>query len=291
MKRLLPLLVLPLILAFAAPARADWNSGKDINTETDPIGAKTIMDFAENMPWAPDGADTGKYLYVLADAGCSATKQLYTMTRKYTKDMQIRWIFVDGGAEGTYNSLYEERTPEAVKDAFIRQVLPDDKDPKKSAKIDQYVMKGVYILLVRQVIAPAMDQFGFPTLIYGNGEKAVVNVGLDPSGLDAIIRSIPTVPVKKDFVPLALTADQDTITLHALPKDYQYMNNGEDNTPMYMLPDTNTPRVGSVAPKLEWPFPCEGVTESGYIAMRVTQNGGCVYCYDPVEVKRILEKK
>ena len=291
MKRFFPVFVLLALLCLAAPTHAEWNSGNDINTETDPLAAKILMDCVENMPWIPDGVDNGKYLYVFADAGCSATKQLYTLSRKYTKDVQIRWIFIDGSGQGTYNSLYEERTPEAVKEAFMEQTLPADKDPKKSAKIDLYAVKGTYMMLIRKLIAPATELFAYPTMVYGNGEKVIVNRGLDPSGLGDIIDSIPTVPVKKDFVPLALTADQDAVKLKPLPAGYKYVNNNSEGAVLYMMPDQNTPRVGSIPPKGEWPTSPLGVTESGYIVLEVTTNGGCVYCYDPVEVKRILEKK
>ena len=65
------------LLLLSVSARAEWNSGKDVNT-VQGIEAKRLMDFVENMPWVADGEDTGKYIYVFADAGCSATKQFYT---------------------------------------------------------------------------------------------------------------------------------------------------------------------------------------------------------------------
>ena len=289
MKKILPLLSLFTLLCFVSSASAEWNSAKDVNTE-EGLGAVIFMSFAENMPWIADGTDTGKYLYVIGEAGCSATVQLYKLSRKYTKDMQIRWIFLDGTGEGTYNSMYETRTPEAVKDLLEKELLPDDKDPKKTAKVDQYVLKAMSIFIFRQVIT-ADGNIYFPTLIYGNKEKATIQVGLDPSGLGELIASIPTVPVDKDFVPLALTADQDAVPLKPLPKDYKYVNNTAENTPMYMMPDEKAPRVGSIPPKLDWPIPCVGFTESGFIAMKVLDSGGCVYCYNPEEVKRLLEKK
>lgn len=290
MKKLFSLLVLSLLFAFALPASAEWDSGGSTNTLGD-FDAKIVMDFVENMPWIADGEDTGKYLYVLADAGCTYTKQLYTMTRKYAKDVQIRWIFIDGMAEGTYNSLYEERTPKALDDAFMSQTLPEDKNPERAAKIDKYVLKGFALMLMRGIIAPAPDRFAFPTLIYGTPEKVTIDLGLNVSGLDGIMKSLPVVPVKKDFTPLAVTADESQIKLLPLPKGYTYTNKNAENAPMFMMPDQNTPRLGSILAKAEWPVPCAGVTEDGYIAMQAMPNGGYVYCYDPVEVKRVLEKK
>ena len=156
MKKLLPLCILLFLFAFALPASAEWNASKDSNILGDP-DAKVVMDFVENMPWIADGADTGKYLYVLADAGCTYTKQLYTMSRKYTKDVQIRWIFIDGQAEGTYNSLYEDRTPKALDDAFMSQTLPEDNNPEKAAKIDKYDVDDIasaalHVGIVEEVI-------------------------------------------------------------------------------------------------------------------------------------------
>lgn len=278
------------LLLFSVPARAEWNSDKDVNT-VQGVEAKRLMDFVENMPWVADGEDTGKYIYVFADAGCSATKQFYTLTRKYTKDVQIRWIFVDGQGEGTYNSLYEERTPEALKDAFMSQTLPADKDPKKAAKIDQYVIKGFFMLLINKTLAVSTDRFAFPTFVIGTPEKAVLEAGLDPAGLGKIMGRVPTVPVKSGFVPEALTADQDAIRLLPLPDGYKYMNTNADDAPMHMMPSTSSPFLGGIIPKADWPVPCTGVTEDGFIAMQIAPNGGCIYAYDPVEVKRVLEKK
>lgn len=192
---------------------------------------------------------------------------------------------------GEYNALYEERTPEALKDVFMSQKLPAEKNPEKARKIDQYVTKGIYTLALRQVLTPDADRFAIPVLIYGTTEKAKVGVGFDPSGMDDLVASIPVVAVKRDFTPLALTADQDAIALLPLPSGYQYVNKNKENAPYYVMPDQKTPRLGSILPNAEWDVPCVGVTESGYIAMQVTQNGGCFYCYDPVEVKRILGKK
>ena len=75
MKKVLPLLSLFTLLCFVSSASAEWNSAKDVNTE-EGLGAVVFMSFAENMPWIADGADTGKYLYVIGEAGCSATVQL-----------------------------------------------------------------------------------------------------------------------------------------------------------------------------------------------------------------------
>lgn len=273
----------------AAPVRADWKDGELV--EEGP-GAQILMDFAENMPWIADGEDTGKYLYVIADAGCSATRQLYSLTRGYAKEMQIRWIFVDLEGGGTYNSLYEERTPQALQEAFSAQTLPADKDPKRARKIDLYATKGVVTMLVlRRMLAPTPEEFGFPTLLYGDANKVTVSVGFDPSDLKTIITSIPTVAVKSGFTPLALLADQGTVKLKPVPAGYKYMNTNSDNTPMYMMPDQKAPRVGSVASNADWPLECKGVTEDGFIAMEVTKNGGYIYCYDPAEVERIVKRK
>ena len=290
MKKLSSLLLLLLLFTFVTPAQAEWNAAKDSNTLGDPE-AKILLDFVENMPWIADGADTGKYLYVLADAGCQYTKQLYTMTRKYTKDVQIRWIFVDGMAEGTYNSLYEERTPEALNDAFMSLTLPADKNPEQSAKIDQYVLKGFIVMIMRGLVAPAPDRFAYPTLIYGTPEKVIVDSGLDVSGLGTVMTSLPVVPVKKDFVPLALTADESKVKLLPVPAGYKYTNNSTENAQLYMMPDQNAPRLGALLAKVESPFPCVGMTEDGFIAMKLEPTNSHIYCYDPAEVKRVQEKK
>lgn len=291
MKRLVLLFSLCVGVCLASPAGAgDWNSDGDRLTEKG-LGAKNLIEFAENMPWIADGKDTGKYLYVLADAGCSASAELYEKTRKYTDDVQIRWIFVDPQGEGTYNSLYEERTPEALKEAFTARRLPADKDPARGAKIELYVLKAVAAMLMNKSIAPGMDGFGYPTLIYGDSETAAVSIGFEPRTLFAVIKSIPAVPVKENFVPEALTADQGAHPLLPLPAGYRYTNSHAENAPYFLMPDTKSPRVGSVLPAVESPLDCMGVTESGFIAMQITKNGGNIYCFDPEEVKKILGSK
>lgn len=279
-----------LSICCSSPALAEWNAAKDFSVE-EGLGAKNIMEFAENMPWIADGEDTGKYLYVIADAGCSASQKLYEMMQKHTKDVQTRWIFVDLQGEGTYNSLYEERTPEALKEVFLSQMLPADKDPARSAKIDQYTSKAVVMMVLSGQIAAGQEHFGYPTLIYGTPEKAMISTGFDPSGLNKIIAAIPPVSVRENFTPQAMTADQDAYPLKPLPAGYQYRNKNIENTPYYLMPDPSSPRMGSVRPDTDWGLECVGMTENGFIAMKITLNNGYVYCFDPAETERLAKEQ
>ena len=288
MERTLSFLSLFILLCFVSTASAGWNKAGDANTEED-RGAVVIMSFAENMPWIADGTDTGRYLYVLAKADCAACTQLYTMSRDYTKDVQIRWIFVDGSDAGAYNAMYGTRTPEAVANLLEKRLLPDDRDPKKTAKVNQYVQKAMAVALARKMTSVDGNIY-FPALIYGNKEKATIQIGLTPTALGKLMASIPTVPVDKDFVPLALTADEDAVPLKPLPEGYKYVNNTAKSTPMFIMPNQKSPNVGSIAPKADWPVLCTGFTENGFIAMELLGNSGSIYCYDPVEVNRILKK-
>ena len=113
---------------------------------------------------------------------------------------------------------------------------------------------------------------------------------MEKAGLGGFIADIPTVPVKKGFEPLALTADQEATPLFPLPEGYKYVNRNAENTPVYMMPDQNSPRLTTILVNGEWPLKCLGATENGFIALPAMPDGGCIYCYDPVEVQRILKK-
>ena len=249
--------------------------------------AKNMMTIVENLPWLPDGKDTGKYLYVFFSPGCQFSKELFKETRALTDSMQIRWIPVD--ADGDLNSMYEERNSDTIKKAFTTMRVPSDRDKKKTAAINSYAVAGITWLTAGQMASPDGNVY-FPTLIYGTAEKATVGIG-PLEDMKKFIADIPVVEVKKDFSPESIELATKKIEIIPVPEFAEYENKGKDVAEIKLLPLKEAARTGGISAGDKFPIPVAGVTRSGFVAFVITEKKDCIFVEDPAFVENALKGK
>ena len=277
--RFFPAMVLFALLCFQGAALADDWADKTITGKE----AENILNMLANSGWIADGPDNGKHLYVLFTATCGYCEMLYDKTRALTDEVQLRWIPMDSG--GDLDRLYENPVAQSVKNSFDGQ-LPDGVDPEKAARIRQYTIGGVIFYIANQTIVDNPSRFGFPTLLYGEGDKLSVIVGM-PQDMPGMIKSIPQGKADdQGFVPAAYAFADRKVELLAI-KSLSYSNNNQENTSIRMMPFDDAPRLGSALPGTSG-IPVLGVTENGYAVVSFDGSNPHIYVQDKDFVQKEL---
>lgn len=274
---------------FVSTASADmkWSSqnpnSSPVNTLTEGH-AKNFFHLISNLPWTEEGLkqEKGKVMYVLYFPECPASKDFYKETRKILDQVTIRWIPFTG--DDHIAGLYETRTPEALKTAFTKEVLPKVVDKKVTETMVNSSVLGVAMFQAAKVYAPDGNMY-FPTVIYGDENNAWVSISPD---VDTLVKKIPETTLSK--MPLMVEKAKVAVKLLPVKKPINYQNTKEGFASVMLFPAADGIRIAGFDKTIS-PLPVAGYTEDGYVAIDALGKQVYMYVQDPEFVKANFKGK
>lgn len=235
--------------------------------------SKNILGVLESMPWIEEGIQKGegKYMYVLYTPTSTASQELYSKTRSYLDQVNIRWIPIIRG-ENSVDGLYETRTPEALANAFQSNIIPDIKDQDYVSLLSNMTFTGFIYLRSGSFFSPEAKSY-FPTVIYGDANKLSIDIA--PNSIEDIISNIPITLQNIDKPSIADLAKK-SFKLYSVEKNARYHNESDKLAPIYLYPGVDGVKLGSLGGS----FPesiISKITNNGYIAFDINGKGNYLY--------------
>ncbi|WP_077929150.1 hypothetical protein [Wohlfahrtiimonas populi] len=235
--------------------------------------SKNILGVLESMPWIEEGIQKGegKYMYVLYTPTSTASQELYSKTRPYLDQVNIRWIPIIHG-ENSVDGLYETRTPVALANAFQSNIIPDIKDQEYVNLLSSMTFTGFVYLRAGTFFSPEAKSY-FPTVIYGDANKLSIDIA--PNNVEDVIGNIP-VTSQRIAKPSIAELAKKKFKLYNVEKNARYVNQSDDFVPYFLYPSQDG--IGLGAFSVDDPSNLiSGITDNGYIALDLSGRGNYIY--------------
>lgn len=278
---LLPCLVLFCLLSCADYVSAENYVHKTISGDM----AKKTLNTLQNMAWIADGKDTGRYVYVLYSPSCTYCDLLFDKTRAFTDKYQFRWILVE--LDGAARNLYEKPEVDSIRAIFKKDELPEEKNPERNARINEATANGFFFLMMQQSLTDNPTRFGFPALVYGDGNKLSTIIGM-PQDIAKALEQVPTVPAGKGTIPAAFALAERDVQFQPIP-DQEYENRHTTPVPVRMMPFRDAPQVATLKPGKLPGLTVTGVSPDGFVYIFIDTFEPRLYIEDQDFVDRVIK--
>lgn len=245
--------------------------------------AENALQILERMPWIEEGTQKGqgKYLYVFFNPASSTSKDIYTKTRPYLNQVNIRWIPIRTDKTNV-NGLYETCTPQALADAFDKGVMPKIRNQEQMNTVENMTFTGFILMRGGRLLSPEGESY-FPTMIYGDSDK--LSVVSAPIHIEWMMNNIPLTQPKITQPTIVELAKRQPFTLHRVKEDTRYQTQEGERAPMLLYPSEDAVRVGSLGSDNP-PVIIDGMTDNGYLAIDFNGMGNFIYIKDDPRIVR-----
>lgn len=232
--------------------------------------SKGVLSVIEQMPWIEEPALNGsqKYIYIFYFPECPASQELYEESREFLGKVNIRWIPV---VRERYAGLLETRTPEALKDAFEKDIAPKIENIQLTNH-KLHLTITAYRFLISMGLLSSDKGGHVPTIVYGDSNR--LNISINPFFEDVIPYTPNTHAVQNPFILELAARDEPHINLVKEKTIYQ-VEKGK-SVKVYLTAHENSLVLGMISNELS-PFEIAGTTDNGFIVIDISGDGHYVY--------------